>query len=223
MLHFAKREDVTLEDVYKNNSMTWKELQALQAKYTEELHMESLKNFQDEQERKNKASYETALQAGIPQRYCSNALDTRYNKQFSEGKSLWLCGSVGVGKTSKASSILKGWLSEYRSGLMVSSVKFLEDLKGQFQQSEKYQTTKLLVLDDLGKEVPTEWALSQLFLLIDGRYGAKLPMLITSQYTPEGLINRLRGRGDDDTSDAIVSRLVENCTIEKMQGEDRRV
>lgn len=45
-----------------------------------------------------------------------------------------------------------------------------------------YSSVDLLVIDDLGKEKPTEWVLEKLFLIVNNRYNNYLPIVITTNY-----------------------------------------
>lgn len=52
----------------------------------------------------------------------------------------------------------------------------------------------LLVLDDLGAENATDWAAEQLYRVLDSRYDAKLPTVITSNVAPDKIDARIRSR-----------------------------
>jgi DNA replication protein DnaC len=68
----------------------------------------------------------------------------------------------------------------------------------------------VLVLDDLGSERGTPFALEQLLSLIDHRYRQELPTIITSNFAPSGLAAEL-GKLDETIGARIVSRLVEDA------------
>ena len=54
-----------------------------------------------------------------------------------------------------------------------------------------YSSVDLLVIDDLGKEKPTEWVLEKLFLIVNNRYNNYLPIVITTNYNRNQLRERL--------------------------------
>lgn len=83
--------------------------------------------------------------------------------------------------------------------------------------------TRMLVLDDLGQEVPTQWAVSQLFELIDHRYSNGLTTVITSQFGIDDIGRRLAGNSGERQALAVVSRLAEVCTLEDLGNVDRRI
>ncbi|RMF26177.1 MAG: hypothetical protein D6759_20115 [Chloroflexi bacterium] len=59
---------------------------------------------------------------------------------------------------------------------------------------EEVRTAPLLVLDDLGTQSATSWAREKLHQLLDYRYNARLPTVITTANTLEELDPRLRSR-----------------------------
>jgi DNA replication protein DnaC len=68
----------------------------------------------------------------------------------------------------------------------------------------------LVVLDDVGKERPTERGISALFDVIDTRTSHGLPLIITSNYNGAKLLERLSER-DAETAAAIIRRIREFC------------
>ena len=88
---------------------------------------------------------------------------------------------------------------------------------------DAYASAGLLVLDDLGKESPTDWTLMKLFDLVNDRYEQMRPLVVTTQYARSELVSRLAKNGDEETAVAIVSRLAETCDRYDFAGPDRRI
>jgi DNA replication protein DnaC len=59
---------------------------------------------------------------------------------------------------------------------------------------DEIKNTPLLVLDDLGTESATPWAREKLFQLLNYRYNAHLPTVITSSADPSRIEPWLRSR-----------------------------
>ena len=59
---------------------------------------------------------------------------------------------------------------------------------------EQIRQTPLLILDDLGTESATPWAKEKLFQLLNHRYNALLPTVITTTAMPDNLDPWLRTR-----------------------------
>lgn len=64
--------------------------------------------------------------------------------------------------------------------------------------------------------------LDSLFQLVDRRYSAMRPTLVTTQYRPSDLVRRLAEQGDADTAKAIVSRLRHGARVVEFDGPDGR-
>ena len=63
-------------------------------------------------------------------------------------------------------------------------------------RSKRYAEVRYLIVDDWAKRRPTGFVLDSLFSLIDQRYSAMLPTLVTTQYKPSDLVRRLAEQGD---------------------------
>lgn len=79
--------------------------------------------------------------------------------------------------------------------------------------------TDALVLDDIDKTRPTEYAAEQLFCAIDTRVTAGAGLLVTTNLAPSALAERF----PDPYGEAIVSRLVGHCETFALEGGDRRL
>lgn len=165
--------------------------------------------------------------AGIPERYLKAECDLQ-NRQFAvnEGKSLYIYGDYGVGKTHYACALAKALMNMGNSVRFENSKKFISEIQGMYSGRnsdvlERAYACRVLVLDDLGKEQPTPFALSMLYELVDSRYSACKPMVVTSNFRKDLLMERW-ANADEATAEAIVSRLCEAETVE-MDGRDWRV
>ncbi len=52
----------------------------------------------------------------------------------------------------------------------------------------------VVILDDLGSENGTPWVREQLFSIVNHRYLERTPLLVASNYTPEGIGGRIGSR-----------------------------
>jgi DNA replication protein DnaC len=75
----------------------------------------------------------------------------------------------------------------------------------------------LLVIDDLMAERKTEYMQEIVFNVIDSRYNANLPTIVTSNLTADAIKNPA-----DLAYQRIFSRLLEMCLPVEVKGEDRR-
>ena len=135
---------------------------------------------------------------------------------------LLLWGDVGTGKSFVAACIANALLEQGVPVLMTNFSKILNQM-GNMYSEERYRYIAsfnhfpLLIIDDLGIERNTEYALEQVYAVIDERYKTGLPMIITTNLT----INELRNPADVQHA-RIYSRVLEMCTPMHVGGEDRR-
>ncbi len=130
----------------------------------------------------------------------------------SQSKGFLLIGNAGIGKTMLACIIAKDMLDKGINIVFVSSADLLAELRnamyakddeGIEKKLDYLANAQVLVLDDIGKEKPTEWIQSMYYRLIDLRYRNNLLTGFTTNYYPKALEERL-----GDFGEATVSRIL---------------
>ena len=149
-----------------------------------------------------------------------------------ERKGLILVGNNGVGKTHLACSIANELIKNGIPIIYGTLINLLAELKNTYDVDNNisemeiiklYEKVDLLIIDDLGKEKPSEWGLEKLFTIINSRYESNLPVIITTNYDQNSLINRLSINGEIETAKSIISRLYEMCYLVKIEDRDYRI
>ena len=149
-----------------------------------------------------------------------------------ERKGLILVGNNGVGKTHLACSIANELIKNGIPIIYGTLINLLAELKNSYDIDNNisemeiiklYKKVDLLIIDDLGKEKPSEWGLEKLFTIINSRYENNLPVIITTNYDQNSLINRLSINGEIETAKSIISRLYEMCYLVKIEDRDHRI
>jgi len=132
-------------------------------------------------------------------------------------KGLAVHGITGMGKSRAVLTLLRRlYVDEGFEFAYIRTPQWARDLEAATFTAHRQLVTSLfwvpvLVLDDVGKERPTERSLSALFDVIDTRTNHKLPVILTSNYNGDKLQARFAER-DAETAAAIVRRIREFCT-----------
>lgn len=172
-----------------------------------------------------------AIDSGVPFMFSVAEPEYDHLDMLASGTGLYICGVQGSGKTWMACRIAKGWLSRGLGSVrFVSSVRLLTQINETYnnrstsenQVLDTYSRYQLLIIDDLGKEVPSKWALSRLFTIFDTRYANAMPTIVTTQFGTTSLAKRMSESGDTETALAIVSRFREKYRAVDMGNHDRR-
>ncbi len=116
---------------------------------------------------------------------------------------LALVGTYGCGKTHLAAAIANMQQDQGAAVTFVTVPDLLDYLRVTFSPNStgsfdrRFATVRnapLLILDDLGMESATAWAKEKLFQLLNHRFMASLPTVITSSTQVEDMSERLRTR-----------------------------
>ncbi len=150
---------------------------------------------------------------------CKSWLLNRY-ENIRAGRGLIIAGPAGTGKTHLGAAILNCCLQDYISvfwDVGENLLKLLPDGSPAGDQQrimEDACKAPVLLLDDLGAEKPTEWTQKQLTVIINDRYKATLPTIITTNWVGKDLCNRIGER--------CYSRLMEVCDVAVLTATDYR-
>lgn len=132
-----------------------------------------------------------------------------------EARCALLQGSFGNGKTHLAIAALRefgrletGWFWKVPDWLAMVKRRAFDEGEPLDDVLRPAMANALIVFDDLGAENQTDWAAEQLYRVLDARYDAKAPTIITSNQP----IGKLDSR--------ILSRYRAGLVV--CQGEDRR-
>ena len=141
---------------------------------------------------------------------------------------LVLIGGYGCGKTHLAAAIANHVLKSGMAPLFVTVPDLLDHLRSTFapgspqpysDRFDQIRNTPLLILDDLGTENATSWALEKLFQLLNHRYMARLATVVTTNQDLEHIDARLRSRLVDPDLVEILTILAPD---HRMIGVDER-
>ncbi len=112
-------------------------------------------------------------------------------------------GDNGCGTTHLAAAIVNSRYQIKKPALFIVVPDFLDHLRSTFSPESKIsydeyfesvKSTPLLVLDDFGKQTTTPWAQEKLYQVINHRYNARLPTVITTCCSLEEIESRISSR-----------------------------
>lgn len=145
-------------------------------------------------------------------------------------RGLLLTGTVGVGKTHLAVSILKSLTERgftclfYEFGALLKSIQDSYNSISQTSELKVLQPifdAEVLVLDEIGASKPTDWVRDTMANIINTRYNDKKLTIFTTNYLDERHAEREETL-EDRIGVRLRSRLFEMCKTVPLGGEDFR-
>ena len=139
------------------------------------------------------------------------------NKNQKNG--LIITGKSGVGKTHLATAILNQLTEKDMLVLMGRLILLLDVIRDTFKDFsskekdiiELYSKVDVLIIDDLGTERISSWALEKLYTIIENRNENKLPIIVTTRFNKESLLDRFCQSEDEELSEAVIQKLYQFC------------
>jgi DNA replication protein DnaC len=155
----------------------------------------------------------------------------QFNHEYpAVDRGLLFMGSVGIGKTHLAVSILKGLTERGFRCLFYDFASLLKEIQDSYNPNTQTSElsvlspvlkTDILVLDELGASKPTDWVRDTMTHVINTRYNDKKTTIFTTNYSDER-----RAERDEILEDRIGtrlrSRLYEMCRTVVIDGKDYR-
>lgn len=177
--------------------------------------------------------------AAICQKYADTFREKLPRNNPNPGRNgLFITGPKGTGKTHLVAAIANKLMNQGIAVICMTMIDLLERIKSTYTDARQrfggyydaadvldaYTDVPLLIIDDLGKEQPTEWAISRIYAIINARYEALMPTIITTNYSEAELLRRLTPKDSNDTTtaDAAIDRLREMCGAIVTSGESWR-
>ena len=176
----------------------------------------------------NSTAYRTAIG------YASNFAQLQADPTAQEKNGLLFTGPKGTGKTHLAAAIANKLMNDGVPVLFATMIDLLGKIKSSFDAAKNngiseesilriYKTVDLLIIDDIGKERPTGWALEKIYQIINARYEDYKPIIFTSNYSADELVKRMTPTdGDKNTADATVDRILEMTYTVPLSGDSWR-
>ena len=146
---------------------------------------------------------------------------------------LTLAGNTGTGKTHLAVAIAVEQLEKNRPVFYVSVPELLDYMKDAYspesrvpydRRFEKIKTSSLLVLDALGREQSSPWAMDKLRQIISYRHDFQLPTIVTTRIDLDKLDDVISSRIQDvDVATLVKIDARDYRTIPRAQDEEELI
>ena len=146
----------------------------------------------------------------------------KWDEMRSDNIGMLFWGPPGSGKTFAAASIANALCEKFVSVRMMTLGTILTLLPVKtFHEREVFLQDicycDLLILDDFGMERQTDYANEQVFSIIDGRYLARKPLIVTTNLSLDELKHPT-----NITKQRVYDRILEMCVPVKFDGESLR-
>lgn len=158
-------------------------------------------------------------QAVLAEELCHGFVNT-FDTEF---RNLIFCGMTGVGKTFLSNCVAKALLDKGHSVVYFTAPQLFDILEkdvfghddGAKAMRQSIYDVELLIIDDLGTEVPNSFTSSQLFLVLNERILREKSTIISTNLQ----LSEIRGYYSERT----FSRISSNYTVIRLFGEDIRL
>lgn len=145
----------------------------------------------------------------------------RFDEMYEKRQGLLFWGAVGTGKSYTAACIANELLDQMIPVVMTSFVKILQNIQGNPDEEERIMAglnvAKLLIIDDLGAERSTDYALEKVHNIIDSRYLSGKPLILTTNMTLKDM-----QESEDIRYRRIYDRIFEMCFPVRFAGRSWR-
>jgi DNA replication protein DnaC len=152
---------------------------------------------------------------------------------------VYIYGPTGTGKSGLALGMARHWIEDFGDEAVFANVRaLLAEQRASFVKAEPDDEwddgpttaerlldlcdTGLAVLDDLGAERPTEYALDTVARIVEHLHDEDVWLIVTTNYAPRELAQRL-GHADHVVGQRIVSRLIEGALKINLHRADLRM
>lgn len=145
----------------------------------------------------------------------------KWDEMYEKRQGILFWGMVGTGKSYTAACIANELMDRMVPVVMTSFVKILQNIQADQEEEKAFMNrlndVHLLIIDDLGTERNTDYALEKVYNIIDSRYRAGKPLILTTNMTVKEMQET-----QDIRYKRIYDRIFEMCFPVKVFGQSWR-
>lgn len=163
----------------------------------------------------------------VPQIEKAKQYVTNWNEMRQQNMGLLFWGASGNGKTFTAACIANGLIQQEDRfpptihmttfGAILNKLPALSAVDKDYYLND-FKSCDLLILDDFGMERQTDYAREQVFGIIDGRYLAQKPLIVTTNLSLKEMKS-----ATELSARRIYDRVLEMCVPVYFDGESLRM
>lgn len=216
-------KEITVRCICKCEAEKRKKMQEEEERREEMMRIERLRNSSLIDDRLREARLATFRQTKDNQKVFKVAKQyvDQFKTMYENRQGIIFWGEVGTGKSYAAACIANELLDQKIPVVMTSFVKILQNIQGN-QEEEKMvmsrlNSARLLIIDDLGTERNTDYALEKVYNIIDSRYRIGKPLILTTNMT----IREMQ-ENTDIRYKRIYDRIFEMCYPVRVAGKSWR-
>ena len=215
----------TAEEVWATNRMTPAEWSLAMDAEREARRAFLAAGRESDEDRRYRELRAATVAAGVPERYASGAIDSRYVRAMASGRGLWLYGDVGTGKTHMASALCVLACQErlearfFTASSLVMRLRRARDEGRLDHEAAQIGRARLLVVDELGFLPLDADGARPLFQVFSDAYERQSVVITTNlEFSRWGAVF-----GDDQMAAAVIDRVVHHGRLLQFRGESYRV
>lgn len=151
----------------------------------------------------------THIAAGV-----ATALDSAYEAAYEEGKDTYNRGETERWPSRRTAPMWTN-VADLIVRMRLDMDRPLDDREASMLVMRMHRHQSLVILDDLGREKTSDWTGETIYALVNARYEAMLPTLVTSNLTAADLASSPYW--------PVISRLAEDGALVEIEAPDHRL
>lgn len=223
-----------MNEIKKLNSVSLFEMFDANAESDEWVRQREKELFEQAEKEAAYQTQKNVERSGVPRRYWHSTFDTyiprddkdsknletvrNFSKLESNDKVLLLLGAKGLGKTHLGAAIIRNCGGKFISiEELIFKYESAQDFHSKTNREElmeSYSSTKMLVIDEIGRSMQQEKENALLNYILRRRYENMLPTVLISNLSKADLLKKL--------GEAVFDRLKETCISVEFEGESYR-